>query len=114
MLNLYIPRITAMAEGQGGLPSMLTSGTAIVVYIFLILTIIAVLAVVVLLRGRDKGDEEAAPLAPPPTAEEEERETRFCMLTRIEENRRRYGHSRYERNVTLEGFCEDFRNYAAY
>ena len=114
MLNLYIPRITAMAEGQGGLPSMLTSGTAIVVYIFLILTIIAVLAVVVLLRGRDKGDEETAPLAPPPTEEEEERETRFCMLTRIEENRRRYGHSRYERNVTLEGFCEDFRNYAAY
>ena len=113
MLNLYIPRITAMAEGQGGLPSMLTSGTAIVVYIFLILTIIAVLAVVVLLRGRDKGDEEAAPPASPPT-EEEERETRFCMLTRIEENRRRYGHSRYERNVTLESFCEDFRNYAAY
>ena len=47
MLNLYIPRITAMAEGQGGLPSMLTSGTAIVVYIFLILTIIAVSTIVV-------------------------------------------------------------------
>jgi hypothetical protein len=36
------------------------------------------------------------------------------MLSRIESDRHRYGHPRYDTAVTLDRFCEDFRNYAAY
>ena len=114
----------ALLAEDGGLPDLLTSGTAIVVYIFLILSVIAVLVLVVLLGGRDKpasgSKGESAPLdgtALPFTdgkAAEETAVGRFCMLTRIEENRHRYGHPRYDTAVTLDRFCEDFRNYAAY
>ena len=114
----------ALLAEDGGLPDLLTSGTAIVVYIFLILSVIAVLVLVVLLGGRDKpasgSKGESAPLdgtALPFTdgkAAEETAAGRFCMLTRIEENRHRYGHPRYDTAVTLDRFCEDFRNYAAY
>ena len=48
--------------------------------------------------------EESAP---------EEKQVRFCMLSGIDKNRAHYGHAQYERDVTLESFCEDFRNYAA-
>ena len=97
MLNPHIlPRIMALADEQGGLPSFLTSGTAIVVYIFLILTVIAVLVITVLVGGRDK-EEPPAPADPLATTPMEEQpqphpETRFCMLSRIEGNRHRYGH----------------------
>ena len=35
------------------------------------------------------------------------------MLNRIEADRHRLGHRQYDSTVTLRGFCEDFRNYAA-
>jgi len=38
---------------------------------------------------------------------------RFCMLSEIDRKRHEYGHKSYEKNVTLESFCEEFRNYAA-
>ena len=39
---------------------------------------------------------------------------RFCMLSSIDRKQNAYGHSSYKKNVTLEEFCENFRNYAAY
>ena len=39
---------------------------------------------------------------------------RFCMLSAIDRKRNSYGHSSYKQNVTLEEFCDNFRNYAAY
>ena len=46
---------------------------------------------------------------------EEEGDTeRFCMLSSIDRRRNSYGHAKYATNVTLEDFCENFRNYAAY
>ena len=39
---------------------------------------------------------------------------RFCMLSTIDRKRSGYGHSSYNQNVTLEEFCDNFRNYAAY
>ena len=112
-----------LADG-GGLPALLTSGTAIVVYIFLILSVIAVLVLVVLLSGRERPapksaagsaavDDTSLPFSDGKPAEDTT-VSRFCMLTRIEENRYRYGHPRYDTGITLERFCEDFRNYAAY
>ena len=126
MLNLpilpYLMALLFQSTDDGinveDLPGILSSGTAIVVYIFVILAIIAVLVITVLVSGRDKGDAVSAPQdsAATPGAEtpvEDEGTGRFCMLTRIDENRNRYGHDVYNRTVTLEKFCEDFRNYAA-
>ena len=42
-----------------------------------------------------------------PTAE------RFCMLSEIDRRSASYGHQSYDKSVTLESFCQDFRNYAA-
>ena len=62
MLNpTTLPPVMALTDEQGGLPALLTSGTAITVYIFLILTVIAVLVVAVLVGGREK--EEEAPIS---------------------------------------------------
>ena len=44
----------------------------------------------------------------------EEVTERFCMLSAIDRKRNKYGHTSYKKNVTLEEFCNDFRNYAAY
>ena len=38
---------------------------------------------------------------------------RFCMIGKIEEQRNSYGHLKYNKNISLEKLCEDFRNYAA-
>ena len=38
---------------------------------------------------------------------------RFCMLSEIERRKNSYGQMRYEKNVTLEEFCNSFRDYAA-
>ena len=45
--------------------------------------------------------------------EEEERGERFCMLSEIERNKAKLERTDYEKNVTLEEFCESFRNYAS-
>ena len=47
--------------------------------------------------------------------EEEDKEAseRFCMLSEIERNKNSYGKLGYDNNVTLERFCNDFRDYAA-
>ena len=46
-------------------------------------------------------------------AEEEERAPRFCMLSRIDENKRNYDARRFEEETSLKRFCDNFRNYAA-
>ena len=38
---------------------------------------------------------------------------RFCMLSEIERNKDNYGHRSYDKDLTLESFCNDFRDYAA-
>ena len=45
--------------------------------------------------------------------EKEETVERFCMLSNIDKKSNTYGHQIYEKGITLESFCEDFRNYAA-
>ena len=121
MLNLSIlPRITALARDTAGpdLGDIFTSETAIVIYIFIILAVISVLVMTVLFRSRDKGEEtvedEASVREDEPAEAQDLPSTRFCMLKRMDERRGEYGHSRYDEGVTLEGICEDFRNYAAY
>ena len=47
------------------------------------------------------------------SGETEENGERFCMLSEIERNKNNYGQFSYDKNVSLEVFCEEFRNYAA-
>ena len=43
----------------------------------------------------------------------EETGERFCMLSEIDKKKHEYGHARYDTGITLEGLCENFRNYTA-
>lgn len=38
---------------------------------------------------------------------------RFCMLSEIDKNSTKYGHTEFEKGLKLDELCEDFRNYAA-
>ena len=114
------------------LPAFLTSDIAIFVYILVILAAIVVLVLSLMMKESSSGateykivgDINAAIQAPAPkasaegaTAESESEEkntgTRFCMLNEIEANKNNYGKFKYDKNITLMQFCEDFRNYAA-
>jgi len=102
------------------LPSFLTSNTAIIVYIFVILLAIVVLMISLMVRESNKksaeytivGDINATSTSKAEEGEEENGE-RFCMLSEIERNKNNYGQLSYDRNINLETLCEDFRNYAA-
>ena len=45
--------------------------------------------------------------------EQEEGAPRFCMLSRIDEGKRAYDARKYEEEVSLKRFCDNFRNFAA-
>ena len=106
---------------MAGVIEVFTSVPAIIGYIVLILALIAVLALAVMLSGSGNNDKNSAPgtiimqsaAESKSTEEEEENAERFCMLSEIDRKKNNYGHTSYERNVTLESFCENFRNYAA-
>ena len=102
------------------LPSILTSKTAIIVYIGVILASIVVLMIMLIVKEADKkngeykivGDFRMGGTSSEKEEEEENRE-RFCMLSEIEKKKESYGHAVYDKDITLESLCEDFRNYAA-
>ena len=102
---------------------------AIAVFLWLIPILLMLLIPALLLSGKGSGAaEEAQALTQPvptPVPEESEaraeptpetaevRAERFCMLSGIDRNRESYGHRSYDKSMTLESFCEDFRNFAA-
>ena len=121
-----------VAQGSGGtdgiLPlSSLNRETAISVTV-LILSIPVLLLVLLLVMAFGKKETKVIkasvgdvtvknPVAENAKSEAEEiieAETeRFCMLSEIERKKNSYSRAHYDRNVTLEQFCRDFRNYAA-
>ncbi len=120
MLNfplLYEKAVTVLSDFT--LPKIFTSATAIIVYLFIILSLIAVLVVAIIVReAKSKGNDEYTLINSEAQTETKNSQTenpdeRFCMLSRIEEKRNNYGHTRYDSNVSLEQICESFRNYAA-
>ena len=54
-----------------------------------------------------------APTEGEEAVEEEGRAPRFCMLSRIDENKGKYEQKDFDSDVSLQRFCESFRNYAA-
>ena len=124
------------------LPALLTSGRALVVYIFIVLALIAALVAAILGssdRGGRKGrrlgkwlptrvssapsrdqasvgetSETSLPLREGDAVTPAAPPSRFCMLSRMDQGEGLAPRRRYEAGVTLERFCEDFRNYAAH
>ncbi len=96
---------------------LLSSNTAILIYVLLLLFVISMI-IISMMFSKDSEESQTIIL---PTVEEtkndadqvEETAERFCMLSNIDKKSNTYGHRMYEKGITLEGFCEDFRNYAA-
>ena len=113
----------ALSSSSESILEIFTSEVAIIIYILIILAIIAVLVISVIFSQRKEKDEPVeilideniAPIDADQKASIKEEETeRFCMLSAIDRKRNTYGHASYKQNVTLEEFCDNFRNYAAY
>ena len=90
------------------------AGGVVVILLLLIPVLLVALLIAVVFGKKKPAPTPETPTDPIPVPAEADSVGRFCMLTRIEENRHRYGHPRYDTAVTLDRFCEDFRNYAAY
>ena len=114
VLELILAALVVYGVYSGALKNSLVEGTVIVM-LLLIPVLLVTLLVAVMAGSRTKKTVvvQASATLGEETPAEDEGVGRFCMLTRIDENRNRYGHDVYNRTVTLEKFCEDFRNYAA-
>ena len=101
---------------------ILSSNTAILVYVLILLLVISAI-IISIMFGKSNEEQQTVILASSEskdsyveedqTAEAAETVERFCMLSNIDKKSNTYGHRVYEKGITLEGFCEDFRNYAA-
>ena len=105
------------------LPTVLTSKLAILVYILVILGSIVAIALAVMFKEGSRenleykivGDINATAVngAGKASAEDEVVGERFCMLSEIERKKAKLERTDYEKNITLEDFCDNFRNYAS-
>ena len=113
VLELILVALVIYGLQAGILLDSLAGG--IVILLLLLIPVLLVALLFAMLFGKKKTPPQPPVSLPTPTEEQPQPhpETRFCMLSRIEGNRHRYGHVSYDKNVTLESFCEDFRNYAA-
>ena len=122
LLIFSLARITDQS-GRITFGGMLRADMLYVIAAFLfMIPILLILLLLIRLFGKRKNEVDVIDLsgagitadANGGSAEESEEVTeRFCMLSEIDRKRNEYGHKSYERNVTLESFCEEFRNYAA-
>ena len=113
-LELILVALVIYGVASGTLIDSLVGG--VVIILLLMIPVLLVALLLAILAGRKKGSAESGvqPLAEPAALEDDGTAVgRFCMLSRIDENRYRYGHRRYEEGMTLDRFCEDFRNFAA-
>ena len=116
-----------------------SSKVAMIVYVIVLFLIMAVMVVTLMTGDLKKGSSDqstniviqqspnsgampVAPAVPVAPAEEkpegegedaEENAPRFCMLSRIDENRAKYDQRVFDKDVSLKKFCDSFRNYAA-
>ena len=112
LLEVVLVLLLIWGIASGSLRDSLTGGVVIILLLLVPVLLVALLLAVLF------GKKKPAPAAPEPEespyeASPADEGGRFCMLSRIEEKRYGYGHRKYDTGVTLESFCEDFRNYAA-
>ncbi|MBQ8719253.1 MAG: AAA family ATPase, partial [Clostridia bacterium] len=117
---------TSVFQLASNLTQMLISGCAIMIYIATLLVVITVMIFTMLFSD---GKKETSVLTDNPADasdtmdaivenESKQEETaprgeRFCMLSDIDRNKGKFEYRTYEKGITLEIMCEDFRNYAA-
>ena len=122
---LYIQNFVNVIAAAS-LTQLLTSGRAIMVYVIILLITIGILIFSMMFSEGNKDSEEqaaesnnvASDKAVAAEKVEEKQETaphgeRFCMLSDIDRNKGKFEYRTYEKGMTLEAMCEDFRNYAA-
>ena len=120
---LLMVSIVFTVDREGSLPlwGIMKADTLYLISFFLVLIpiILAALAVVMIFASDKRKDaDEDTPriiVESPVTEKKEEKPVgeRFCMLCEIDRRSGSYGHRYYGKGVTLESFCESFRNYAA-
>ena len=124
---LYKGGVTALLA----LPAFLTSNYAVLGYILIILFSLLVLIITLMVREGNKSSTEckiigeietevkveanSTTVQEAPTKKEKKRlnEQRFCMLNDIERNKSKLERVNYDKNVTLDEICDDFRSYAS-
>ena len=98
-------------------PEFLLSGTAIIIYIIVIVAAIFVLAFIFAgtnSKAATKSEKmEDTQISVVPKSSEGEEKERFSRLKELDSERKRYEGKKYEKGIRLEEFCEGFRNYAA-
>ena len=93
----------------------------IIAFVIILLILMLALVFVILFAKRDESEQKPIVINASATVSAEKADkkdekpdrTRFFMLTEIEQRKKKYMRSVYDKNVTLESFCEDFRNFAA-
>ena len=93
----------------------------LVAFIVILIVLMLALVLTIVFGKRDEPEMNEKPVLPPTPVvekveekkEEQPRQTRFYMLSEIERKKKKYMRAVYDKNVTLESFCEDFRNFAA-
>ena len=97
---------------------------SVIIYLLIILAAVALLVISIAARINKQSDIEykisgmpeivaTGAKSDPEAEEEEERGERFCMLSEIDRRKESIGRAKYDKGITLESFCEDFRNFAA-
>ena len=113
MLNLFNPTAVALTIK---IFDLLFSKEAILIYIFLLIGIIASIVVFVMVNENKRDPDMRYRILnknTPSVPLSNESGSRFCMLTEIDETRKEESQVKYEKDITLEQICHDFRNYAA-
>ncbi|MBQ8403991.1 MAG: hypothetical protein IJX55_06155, partial [Clostridia bacterium] len=104
---------------MSGLVETFTSGTAIIIYIIVIIALIAILLISAM-ASENKSEKQGSTAVSTTNGSEKAKNSaeetgteRFCMLSEIDRRKNTYGQSAYDIGITLEGICENFRNYAS-
>ena len=114
--------IFAGTKMAASLLDIATSGPAIIVYVALLLVIVTILVISIMVnesKSQAAADQQMIVQTTEtrdhvsPRRREGGSGERFCMLSEIDRNSEQYKRAFYEKNVTMESFCNDFRNYAA-
>ena len=132
--SLLIFSVVKFFDREGGISfgGIIRAETFYILLIFLLLIPLLLLGLLMVLWfGKNKSDADGNTLvvsensayvlsgteevtdAPDASEEANKRDERFCMLCEIDRNSESYGHLLYDKDITLESFCNDFRNYAA-
>ena len=123
VLTIVLELILAVLVIYGIRSSALMTSSAVGGAVLLLMLLIPVLLVALLLAviaGKKKGTEKTRAAAAPATSTTPKSPapategTRFSTLSEIDRESHSYSHRTYDRGVTLDRFCEDFRNFAAY